>query len=226
MDVQPRASSPWVTPPFCPAERHSIDVIGEGTVAAAPDKATIVLGAVTEQASLTEAQSENARAVAHIVEALRKLSVPKENMQTVQYSIDMQYDYPEGVQTFRGYKVTHMLQITVDSIERTGLIVDTAVQNGANSVSNIQFAVANPQMAYSSALSAAIQDARLHAMAIARAIGVRLHPVPLQVQELTRTQGPVPYPSSATVFAKLEATPVQPGEQEIHAMVKARFTCY
>src|SRR5690606_20881763 len=98
-------------------------------------------------------QKENTNATTNIVEALLQLGIPKENIQTTQYSIDIQYDFEDGKQIFRGYKVTHLLQVTVENIEQTGLIVDTAVNNGANTVSNIQFTLQNPDIAYNHALS-------------------------------------------------------------------------
>jgi uncharacterized protein len=214
---------PQNTAPYTSRGRNTLEVTGEGVVTAAPDQAIIVLGVINENESLTAAQKENASAIASIIEALLQLSIPKEKIQTTQYSIDIQYNYDNGKQTFRGYKVTHLLQITTDQINLPGLIVDTAVQNGANTVSHIQFALANPEITYQHALSAAIKNSQFKAGTIAKTLGVTLHPIPFLVQETTKTKEPIPF-AAASLSAKSEATTLQPGELEISAQIKASFT--
>ena len=217
-------NQPWSPYHPLPASnpRNTLEVMGEGIVSAAPDKAVVVLGAVTENVNLTAAQQENASAMTRVIDALLKLSMPKERIQTTQYTIDIVYDYEDGKQQFRGYRVTHLLQVTVEQVEQTGVVVDTAVRNGANTVSSIRFALANPETAYTHALSRAIQQARLKAVSMAKALGVTLQPVPFLVEEMSRTAEPIPY--AAAAFAKQEATPIQPGELSITASVKAQFT--
>ncbi|TBL79120.1 SIMPL domain-containing protein [Paenibacillus thalictri] len=207
--------------PIVPACHHTIEVTGEGVVPVAPQKAIITLGVVTENISLTAAQKENAGTVTNIIEALLSLSVPKEHIQTTQYSIDIQYNYEDGKQTFRDYKVTHLLQLTIDKIELTGFIVDTAVKNGANTVSNIQFTLDHPETAYNNALSLAIKNSQEKAATIANTLGVKIHPLPCLVQELSRANEQLPSPVS---FAMKAVTPIQPGELRISAAIKANFT--
>lgn len=214
---------PPVHSPITPEGRNTIEVVGEGTFSTAPNQAIIVLGVITENVSLTTAQRENAAAVSGVIEALLKLSIPKQNIQTTQYSIEIQYNYVDGKQIFRGYKVTHLLQVTADQIEQTGLIVDTAVKSGANTVSSIQLTLANPEIAYNHALSIAIKNSRIKAQTIAATLGVTLYPVPFLVQEISRTQEPVPY-SSASLYSYSESTPIQPGELKIVALIKTKYT--
>lgn len=105
----------------------TIDVLGEGMVTAAPDRAVIVLGAVTEGPALQAVQNENAAAVTNIVNSLLAANIPREMIQTYDFRIEPQYDYENGKQIFRGYKVTHLLQITADNAGQAGILVDTAV---------------------------------------------------------------------------------------------------
>jgi uncharacterized protein YggE len=219
---QTLSPSPMMTTPFFHNNQHIIEVSGEGTVSIAPDKAIIVLGAITENISLNVAQKENANTVSNIINSLLELSIPKENIQTVNYSIDIQYNYEDGKQTLRGYKVTHLLQVTIDKIDQTGLIVDTAVYNGANSVSNIQFTVAHPEVYYNQALSLAIKNGQQKAIIMAKTLGVTLNRIPNQVQEVSRTLEPSPYQTS--LYAKSAVTPIQPGELEISATIKAKYS--
>ncbi|WP_127490074.1 SIMPL domain-containing protein [Paenibacillus ehimensis] len=204
------------------SSRNMIEVTGEGTVAAAPDRALITLGAITEKASLSEAQTENAGTVSSILQSLFQLGIPKEKVQTVQYGIEIQYNYKEGVQTFRGYKVTHLLRVTADKIEQTGGIVDTAVRHGANTVSGIQFTSAHPEAYYNQALTMAVHSSRQKAATLAKAMGVALHPTPVRIQEASQSIEPRPYQMAS--FAAAAATPIQPGELNISAVVKAYYS--
>jgi len=212
--------------PHVPAQvqPNQIKVTGEGSLSVAPDKTTIVLGAVTENTSLVTAQQENAAAVTQIVNSLVKLGIPKEHIQTVDYNVQMQYDFVEGKQIFRGYKVTHMLQITVDQVDMTGVVVDTAVSNGANTVSNIQFSVAHPELYYNQALSLAIRNGQQKAMTIATTLGVTLNRHPRVVQEQSRAQEPVPFPTVMYAQASTAATPILAGQLTIKAAVTIEYS--
>lgn len=199
-----------------------IEVVGEGRIATAPDQAIITLGVITEGQNLEAAQKENNEKIANIIRSLLALGIPKENIKTSEYRIDTQYDYVEGRQIFRGYRITHLLQITINQVALTGRVVDTAVSQGANTISNIQFAVSKPEAIYNRALSLAYNDSLLKATTLASTMGVALSKVPASVQELTQgSVAPVPY--QADMRVKSAATPIQPGEVEIVARVLVKY---
>jgi len=203
--------------------KHKIRVFGEGKVTAEPDQAKVTLGAVTEDISLEAAQRENAEIISAIKSALNTAGIPDNGIQTINYSIFPQYDYVDGKQEFRGYRVEHMLQITVKDIDSVGMIVDTAVKNGANQVSGIQFSVEDTGAYQQHALSLAVADAYEKAETIAKTLGVTLNPTPLKVSETAVGEGgPIPY--QTTAFVKAAATtPIQPGTLEIQSQVTAEF---
>lgn len=199
-----------------------IEVIGEGKIAVAPDQAIITLGVITEGQNLEEAQKENNEKIANIIRSLLALGIPKENIKTSEFRIDTQYDYVEGKQVFRGYRITHLLQITVNQVGLTGRVVDTAVSQGANFVSNIQFTLSKPEAFYNRALALAYDDSLLKATTLARTMGVVLSKVPASVQELSQgTVAPIAYQSEMRV--KAPSTPIQPGELDIIARVLVKF---
>lgn len=195
-----------------------LKVSGEGTISVAPDQVSLTIGVITEKKSLQEAQAENAMIISNVLTAMLQLGIPKENIQTIVYRIDTLYDYRDGVQIFRGYSVTHLFQVKIDDIEKTGLVVDHAVSQGANSVSNIEFTVAHPEAYYNEALKLALQNAYLKALTLTSQLTVNLNPIPYKIEEISkRTSPPVPY--SLTLMAKAEATPIQPGEITISATI-------
>lgn len=207
---------PKQTPPL-------ITVYGEGSLSISPDQATVTLGVIIEGEQLQEVQQESAMIIARVINSLLQLGISSENIQTVVYRIDVQYDYKDGQQIFRGYQVNHQLQIIVDNIELTGQIVDTAVLNGANSVTNIEFKVAHPTLYYHKALTLAMKDAHGKATVLANELNVRLNPVPQKVDELT--SAPI-VPFSGPLLAKAETTPIQPGEITITANIQIKYSFY
>jgi uncharacterized protein len=209
-----------------PSSVHSngpstIEVLGEGKVTAAPDQAVVVLGVVTEGPALHDIQTENSKIVTNIIHSLQRINVPREKIQTHDYRIEAQYDYQDGKQIFRGYKVTHLLQISTDNVQQTGNLVDTAVSSGANEVTSIHFSMAKPEIYENQALSNAIRNAQQKALTIANSLGVTLLAVPNKVQELSRTGEPTPYMASKLSVSAI--TPIQPGQLTIKAMVRAWF---
>ncbi|MFC0234704.1 MULTISPECIES: SIMPL domain-containing protein [Fictibacillus] len=199
-------------------------VSGEGSVSAVPDRALLTIGVITENQNLSVAQKDNADKTASVIQTLMSLGIPQSDIQTASFRIEPQYNYENGQQQFRGYRVEHQLQVTVKDIRQTGQAIDQAVANGANSVSSIQFTVSNPDAFYNQALSLAIQNAQQKAISMARALQVTLRPVPLNVQEVSQSLPPRPVPFQAVMYAQSAETPIQPGENKITASVKIQYT--
>ncbi|MCS7460678.1 SIMPL domain-containing protein [Paenibacillus doosanensis] len=205
-------------------QQNVIEVTGEASVAAAPNRSVVTLGAVTENKELLPAQQENSAIVTRIIAALGQLGVPKEHIRTADYRIDMQYSFEDGKQLFQGYQVTHLLEITLDQIDRTGTVVDTAVRQGANTVTNIRFVNTHPEAYYNQALQLAIRQAENKAISLARAIQATLNRTPLRIEELSQPQPPAPFHTSLYAAGASGPTPIQPGQLSITAQVRARYS--
>ncbi|WP_159102298.1 SIMPL domain-containing protein [Caldalkalibacillus mannanilyticus] len=199
-----------------------IEVTGEGSIAVTPNLAEIMIGAITENQRLSIAQAENSKIIANVLESLFKLNIAKEQIQTAVYRIEPQYHYEEGKSSLIGYQVTHLLQVTIDNMEKTGLVIDTAVNSGANSVSMIQFKVSNSDGYYHQALSLAVKNARNKAMTIATSLGGTLHRYPLKVEEEIPRIGPVPY-QAASFQLESALPPIQAGELNISAVIRSNI---
>jgi uncharacterized protein len=203
--------------------RSEIKVVGEGSISIQPDMAQIVLGVETEYKELLKAQSENAQKISNIIQALRNLGILEENIQTDNFTIYPMYDFMDGKQVFRGYRVEHLLRVTIPDINSAGLVVDTGVENGANRVSNITFQVSNSAALYQKALERAVADAIKKAETIAAELGIELNPVPKSIMEERRlVEGPIPFHEAQMV--KSASTEIQPGREEIKGTVTATFS--
>ncbi|MGV2619626.1 UNVERIFIED_CONTAM: SIMPL domain-containing protein [Halobacillus marinus] len=203
-------------------EGRIMKVTGSGTVDVIPDRAVLEVGVVTEKESLEQAQKENAAVTERVKRQLMQAGVPEEAIQTSQYTIFPEYDYVDGSQVFRGYQVTHLLQITIDQVEQTGYLIDTAVANGANRVSSITFTIRNPEQAYQQALTKALASAVAHAGTMAETMAVQLDPTPIRMTEITNGTQPV-QPFQKTQMLQASSTPIQPGTIGASAAVEVWF---
>jgi uncharacterized protein len=202
-------------------QKRIMTVTGIGSISIAPDIVQIQLEVKTESKQLSQAQQENAELMNLVIESLLELGIARENIQTVSYNISPQYDYVEGRQVFRGYEVINSIDVKIKNIEQAGTIIDTAVRNGVNQVSNIRFTVENEQIPYQEALSLALKNALAKAQTIANTIHLKIDPHPVKIVETMREE-PILFRSFAA--NELSATtPIEPGQINIKAIVEVQF---
>lgn len=199
-----------------PSEKGFIKVTGTGMVKTVPDTALVSLGIVTENAVLENARRENAVRTAAVINTLSGMGVEKRHISTGAFAIDPIYDYIDGKQTFRGYRVTNLLNITIEDIARAGEAIDKATFAGANRIDSVSFALSDITGYYDSALALAVENALHKGSEIGKVLGVEVNEIPYKVVEKS---------DRASIFtaqtAKLSApsTPVMPGQLEISAEI-------
>ncbi len=200
-------------------ERRRMTVTGEGSVSAQPDTVSIQLGVRTESESVLQAEQENASVMNQVIDALIGTGIPRENIKTASFTISPWYDFVEGEQVFRGYQVINSITVELNDVSKAGLVIDTAVQNGVNQVSSLQFSLQNPEIYYNDALDKALKNAISKATSIAQSLQVNLDPTPVKITEQVAELQP-----RFQTFAALESTtPIEPGQLKIRATVKAIF---
>lgn len=201
---------------------HLIKVTGEGELAIQPDSASVNIGVITEGKELLTAQEQNSLAVKNVIDALLAIGISQHLIQTFDYRIESEYDFEQGKQLFRGYKITHLLQVKIDDLSLAGKVVDTTVQNGANYVSSVQFTVKDKESYYLQALTLALTNALDKAKTIAASINVTLIPIPrLVVEEMSSVQ---PLYHQAGAFVKgISSTQFEPGQIKVRAMISAEY---
>lgn len=206
---------------FTSQQRRVMTVTGIGSLSVAPDTVQIQLEVRTENKQLSQAQQENAAAMNQVIAALLQLGISREDIQTVSYNIFPQYDFVDGQQLFRGYEVTNAITVKITTIEQAGNVIDVAVQNGVNNVSNIQFMVEGEQLHYQQALSLALKNAVAKAQTIAETMQLQLDPTPIKIVEEHKAESVTP-----RMFAAKEmsgSTPIEQGQIVISATVEVQF---
>ena len=198
-----------------------IAVTGNGKVMARANYVQLQIEVNTQGVNVQEAQQENANIMNHVIQSIFGLNIPREDIQTASYTIFPNYDYVDGKQIFKGYEVTNALSVKISDISQVGNIIDTAVQNGANHISSIQFKIENTDLYYQQALSLALQNAQMKAKTIAETMHLSLYPQPIEIVE-ENNSGPVLYKSLAMADQTI-STPIEQGQMTISAAVRVKF---
>ncbi|MCA0969522.1 SIMPL domain-containing protein [Halobacillus litoralis] len=201
-------------------------VTGHGSVKVEPDTAEVKLGVVTENESLTLAQQENSEVTKRVIETIQAVGVEASDIQTAEYYIFPEYDYQDGVQLFRGYRVTHLLNVTIRNIGRVGEVMDAAVSQGANRVSNVTFDIQNRSEYEQEALRRSLFDAQKKARTLSNTLNVRLYPLPIKIFEGRTSERESASAFSNSMVKGAVSTPIESGQTEVTAEIQAQFTYY
>ena len=195
----------------------TIVTTGEAVVRRAPDRAFLVAAVETRAKDPKEAQAQNAKAMAAVQARVIASEIPKEAVRTLGYNIQQEFDFVNGRRVPRGYVARNAVEVRVDTLERLGELLDAVVQAGATSISGVRFDLRDRAGAEREALRQAVAEARARAEAAASGVGRTIDRV-LRIDD-TRREVPRPMPMAmmAREVAASDATPVEPGEIEIHA---------
>jgi uncharacterized protein YggE len=211
------------------ANINVIHVSGSGSVTGTPDRAQLTFSVQTENANVKTAQSDNAVRMNAVTDALVAAGIPKEQMKTTGYSIYPVYQDSTGLLNpkIKTYQVTNTLQVTLRDVNQTGTVIDTAVTNGINTVSSIQFMLSDEQAQTlrSDALKKAVALARADADVVAAALGVNI----TGTQSADISQGYMPvvydtYRAEAAITKSAVPTPIQPGDVTVTAQVTITYS--
>jgi len=204
-----------------------ITVVGQGSVRVKPDLAQVSIGVNTSAESISQAVTDNETKMTAILAALEKAGVAEKDIQTMNYSI--QLDNSQGPIPAAGssteptkptYTVSNMVNVTVRNLDSVGDVLDAAIAAGANNIWGISFSVSDSTTAQSDARAKAIDDAKARAQALADLNGVKLGPV-MSVSEIV-SGGPIPLPAVYESAAAKGGT-ISPGELEISYQVQVSY---
>ena len=198
-----------------------VTVTGDATVQAQPDTAVVTIAVVTQNASASEAQGENASKTDAVVRAVKTAAGAGAQVKTSGYSLQPQYVYKEGAPpTITSYIARNAVTVTTGSLDRVGTIDDAATRAGANNIDGLAFTLRRDEAARSRALADATREATAKARVVADARGGRVVRV-VGVEEGGAIVRPVAtYEASYGRNAgAMVATPVEPGSLDIHAQV-------
>ena len=209
------------------AERvPTLSINGEGMVEAAPDRATISIGVLTQDKDASRAQAANAKSAQDVINAIVALGVERKNIQTGDYSFLPTYRQDENRRNeINGYEVRNSVYIVLDKLDLVGKVIDAALSNGANNIDSLDFGIKNRKKLQDDALLLAIRDAKQRAELIANELGKSI----VGIQDISVNTGGVGVMrANQKMYAMAEvamndATPIEAGTLTCSASVHITF---
>jgi uncharacterized protein YggE len=195
-----------------------ITVVGTGSAKAVPDVAEWSFGVRTEGESAAAALRANAAAAKQLIQTLKGAGIDGDDLRTETVSLYPQMD--EMGRTITGYMASNTVHATI-GISKAGEVIDKAVAAGANEVYGPNLRVSDSDAQYAEAIDAAFDDARMRAEAVARKAGVTLGR-PIAIVE-GGGGGPMPVYGRALAETAAADMPIEPGKQEIQAVLTVTF---
>ena len=203
-------------------QQKLIIVSGEGEVTFEPNIVMVHAGVSTNRMKVADCYEENNQAMRRISKELRERGIAKEDIRTIQFSLNPQYDYVKGKREFRGYQLRHVFLVKIRDMDKTAEILDKIVEAGATDISNIVFTSDKVEQHESTAREKAIKDAEEKARTLAKSAGVKRGDV-VRIEEISGGQGRLPAFQESTLRVAAASPPIMPGELKVQVVVKVHF---
>lgn len=195
---------------------------GEGVVQAVPDRAFITVGAESRASTAREAQQRNTDAMTPVLAKLKSAGIAPENIRTVGYDVEYEWDYVNNRRVGRGYVARNTVEVRIDAVDRLGELLELAVGSGATTLGGIRFDLKDRNALEREAIRQAVLNARAKAETAAMVSGRTLDRV-IRIEEHGIVSPPMPVRMLREVAqagaAADNAAPISSGQIEIRASV-------
>jgi uncharacterized protein YggE len=218
---------------------RTITVGARGESSGEPDLAVLSLGVEVQADTAGQARSELAAGAEALVSALENDGVPEDAITTERFQIRERIDRaaaerdgidPRGElpEEYRYYVGTHTYRVELESIDRVGDVIDTAVDAGANDIGRVTFTLSDAKRAElrQQALAEALETARTEAETIAENIGASI----VEVTVVDSSDGRItPIERDIGDTAEMEApesapaTTVDPGDVTVSVDIQVQY---
>lgn len=204
-----------------------LTVSATGRADTRPDEAHLQLGVQSQAASASEASRLNRDKMARVTEALARLGVKPDDLQTRTLTLS-RVDYGRERGQFRAYNV---IDVKMRDMAKVGDAVTAVTEAGANVMSGPDLRVSDREVASKSAYAAAYRAARSRAEAYAGAAGLKIDRV-LAIRDGGDANAMEGYASADVamrmepgVMAGAEAAPApfSPGQNTTEVQVRVDF---
>lgn len=164
---------------------------GYGEVEAQPDMAQFSVRVVETTMNAEQAKAAVDKVVAQFTDRLAESGVERKQIVSSNLFVAPQYHYPQsGQPELVGYRASRNVTVEVGDIANLNQYLDIALAAGINQVDNIQLKVSDPGKYQMQARMAAIEDAKLKALSVAKGFERNLGAV-WQVEYNDANQQPV-----------------------------------
>ena len=173
----------------------------------------------------------NKQASNDVINAVKTLIDHKkgESIKTVSYYLNPEYFYKDGTKKLTGYNASNTLQVTLKDMDKAGKVIATALSNGANSISNLQFILEETNENCNKLIQQASKGARERADKIAESMGTTvtgIRNINASCSSSQSMHSNFRLMNAKTEFASDSAAgamPVEAGKTQLRAYVSADF---
>ena len=157
-------------------ERRTISVSGTATATAEPDSALVQMGISMRAKELATAQSGVAKKINALLAVTDGLGIDRGDVDTTGANIRPEYRWNRDTeqQEFLGYIAERRVSVTLQALDKLGLLIEGAVAAGVNQVSPPVLKSSERNTAYREALKLAALDAKGNAEVLAASLGATL----------------------------------------------------
>ena len=217
--MAPMPTAPMVMP-------TTITLTASGSVSAAPDKATISFGVVTQGKTASDAMKANNVRMNQVMAALKAAGIDAKDIQTSSLNLNPQYTYVDNQPPkLNGYQAQDQVSVRVNDLSKTGPVIDAVIAAGVNQVDSIDFGLKNDGAATDQARQQAVTTLMQRAQLYATAFGLKVKRVVTISEGGPAIQAPRPmmFAKSGVGGVMDDATPVANGQLELSVDVTATF---
>lgn len=211
-------------------EKQTIAVTGSSEVSSKPDLASVYITIETLNKSAEDSKNANSEISEAVVRNLKALGFGEGEIQTSQFSIYPEYSWDNGKQELKGYRTVNSLKVNITDFDLIGIVVDKAVDGGAN-IASINFELSSKKQneLKVQALEQATSDARNQAEAVAKGAGKKLGKlVSITTQPEYRYYPYVAYAASGEGSSGLDAkqavTSISPQDLKVYSNIQAVYS--
>ena len=209
-----------------PSVLGTVTVTGTGSTTVQRDRATTSLSVSVLASTAKDAMAQASRTYNSVRAAILQLGVKATDLTTSGVSLYPEYDYPApaGTPVLRGYRAVISLNVASD-VTTAAAVLDTAVSVAGDAVQigGVSFDVVDPEAVGSKARTAAIANAKLHAVDFAKALGEHIGRATKIVESGSSVPTPIYYGVGKGGVASADAISVDPGTQKVSASVTVTF---
>jgi len=207
-----------------PDDRRTIEVSGSAQVQGEPDRAIVRLSIETRADDPSAARTEAAERADGMRAALSDLGLDDDQVRSEGFRLHEDRRRSAEGDEETTYVARHEFEVTVEDLDRTGEVIDAALDGGATSVHGVQFTLSEEQAERlrEEALERAMDDARGEAETIAESGDLTVEGV--RHASTHRDRYPVAVREApAMAGGDAAGTELDPGPVTVHASVQVRY---
>jgi uncharacterized protein YggE len=201
-----------------------ISVSGEGKINVKPDQVVVNFGIENTGKEATEVKKLNDETVAKVLKFIKEFGIQSSDFKTTDVSLNRNYDYEKKKYN---YRASQSVTITLKDLSKYDNLMMGLVDNGINSISNVEFKTSKLEEYKSDARKLAMKEAKHKAEDYVSVLNQKIGKA-LTINDNTQAYFPQPMYKMAMADAGLpgNATPKETiaiGEIEVVATVAVSF---